>query len=120
MGFYFFCDDARQRSCEAWHQLIDPIEWPLAIPGSMTINELADLLRLLGPGSKFALRDDAMSELFPAGPFVFDREARKRVGALPAGANAPSNLMKKPRRERSLKSAEQPDERAAQIACAWR
>ena len=26
MGFYSFCDDARQRSCEAWHQLIDPIE----------------------------------------------------------------------------------------------
>jgi hypothetical protein len=48
-------------------------------PGSMTINELADLLRLLGPGSKFALREDALSELFPAGPFVFDHEARNRV-----------------------------------------
>ena len=57
-----------------------PIELPLDIPGGMTINELADLLRLLGPGSKFALRDDAVSEHFPAGPFVFDHEARKRVG----------------------------------------
>jgi len=57
----------------------------------MTINELADLLRLLGPGSKFALREDALSELFPAGPFIFDHEARKRVRRLPARALVMAN-----------------------------
>jgi hypothetical protein len=46
----------------------------------VTIEELADLLGALTPGSEFALSGEELADLFPAvGPVIFDDAARSRA-----------------------------------------